>query len=85
MVFDNDVTLEGVIRKKPAFGEVLRAARILAGRSQREAAKELRCERRSIQRWEAGEMAVHWQREEFILAVIARWIVDAAQLRGGNG
>lgn len=84
-MFDDDVTLERVIRKKPAFGDVLRAARTLAGRSQREAAKELRCERRSIQRYEAGEMSPHWQREEFVWAVISRWIVDAAQLRGGNG
>jgi len=84
-VFDNDVTLDGVMRNKPSFGTVLRAARVLAGRSQREAARELRCERRSVQRWEAGEMAVHWQREEFVWAVIARWVVEAARQRGRHG
>ena len=82
---DNSVALENAVLKKPRFGELLRAARVLAGRSQQKAAKELNCDRRTIQRYEAGAMEPHWLREEQVWAIIARWIVAAATQRGSRG
>ena len=82
---DNSVAYEATILKKPAFGEVLRAARMLSGRSQRKAAQELGCDRRTIQRYEHDQMDPHWLREEQVGAVIARWVVEAAKERGKYG